>query len=117
MFHTMYIFWTLDYFWIIFYFIVMALQRKVKRSQMYIDFVCNVLQMRKGVKSHSIIYEEKIANDDSCIFGFHPHGVLCTCVTFFMNYPHSPFEYAVGLSSRAMLIVPFTGMMLRLWGI
>ena len=33
-----------------------------------------------------------------------------------MNFPTGPFRYVVGLSSNAMLSVPFTGLMLRLWG-
>ena len=116
-FHTLYIIWTQDYISMAIYAVIMILQRKTKRNQRYIDFVSNVLQMRKGLKSTSIIYEEKIPNNKSCIFGFFPHGILSTCIPIFTNYPNSPFENAVGLSSRAMLTVPITGMMLRLWGI
>ena len=34
-----------------------------------------------------------------------------------MNFPTGPFRYVVGLASKAMLSVPFTGLMLRLWGL
>ena len=116
MIHGMYVIATLNYHWMIFYGAVMILQTKVKRNQRYIDFVCNVLQYRKGLKSTKIIYEEKIDSDQSCLFGVHPHGILASCFPVFMNYPTGPFKHIVGLSSKAMLNVPFTGLMLRLWG-
>ena len=95
----------------------MILQRRVKRNQRYIDFVTEILQFRKGFKSTQIIYEEKIDSETSCLFGFHPHGVLASSVLVFMNYPTGPFKHLVGLSSRMMLIIPFVGLLLRLWGV
>ena len=57
MIHTLYVIVTLNYHWALFYAVVSILQRKVKRNQRYIDFVSNVLQYRKGLKSTQIIYE------------------------------------------------------------
>ena len=108
---------TLDYGWIIFYGLVTIFQRKVKRNQRIIDYCNNVIQFRKGLKSTQIIYEEKIESNRSCIFGVHPHGILATEFPVFMNFPAAgPWRYIAGLSSRAMLAVPFVGIILRIWG-
>ena len=115
--HCMYVLITLNYNWMIFYTIVMVVQSRAKRSQMYIDFVSNTLQFRKGLKSTQIIYEEEITSEKRCLFGFHPHGILASAIPVFMNYPTGPFKYCVGLSSNAMLLIPFVGFLLRWWGI
>ena len=117
MFHTVYAMITLDLPVLFFYMVVSVLQGKVKRSQKYIDWCDKFIQFRKGLKSTKVIYEEAIAEDQQCLFGFHPHGALATCVPVFMNYPTGPFKYSVGLASRAMLNVPFCGLLLRLWGV
>ena len=95
---------------------VTILQRKVKRNQRYIDWLNNTVQFRKGVKSTQLILEEDIKDEKKRMFGFHPHGVLATSLLVFMNYPNSPLSNFKGLSSRFMLSVPFTGLMLRLLG-
>ena len=115
--HTLYAIWTLNYHVLLFYAFVIILQRKIKRSQKYIDWVNTIIQFRKGLHSTQIILEEEIGSDEKCVFGFHPHGILASCLLVFMNYPNSPFLGIRGLSSRFMLNVPFTGLLLRLWGV
>lgn len=57
-FHTLYAIFTLNFNVLIFYALISFLQTKTKRSQKYIDFVSNVIQYRKGLKSTSLILEE-----------------------------------------------------------
>ena len=45
---------------IVFYAVVMILQRYVKRNEIYIKFVNEVIQVRKAMKSLEVIYEEPI---------------------------------------------------------
>ena len=63
------------------------------------------------------MYDEDIGEDQKCIFGFHPHGVLSASVMAFMNVKNSPMVNMVGLSSRFMLSLPFVGLFIRLWGV
>ena len=108
---------TLNYPVIAFYVLVIILQRMVKKNQAYINFVNNVIQVRKGIKSATICYDEPIPETEKCMFGFHPHGVLSVSILVYMNFKKGPISRIVGMASRFMLSLPFVGIILRLWGI
>ncbi len=102
---------------VIFYILAVVLQKYVKRSQPYIDFINNVIQIRRGLKKVELNFEEVIAPEEKCLFSFHPHGVLSASGLTFMNYSSGPMSKMVVLSSRAMLNLPIVGLLLRLWGV
>ena len=84
-FHFVYAVFTLNYPVIAFYLAVTVLQTFVGRSESYVRFVTDVIQVRKGLKKAEVIYEEEIGKDEKCVFAFHPHGVLAASVLVFMN--------------------------------
>lgn len=61
------------------------------------------------------------------MFSFHPHSVFSfgnflTIIDWLgflanMNYHNDPLSRMVGLSSRFMLNMPVTGLLLRIWGV
>ena len=59
--HMVYAALTLNYPVVIFYTLIILAQTKVKRNQKYIDFLNNVLQIRRGLGGVDVIYEEDIS--------------------------------------------------------
>lgn len=96
---------------------IVFLQSFARRSQKYIDFVNNVLQIRKYLSSFQVIYEEHPSDKQPSLFGIHPHGVFSLGLSSNMNYGTGPLSRMVGLSSRFMLACPIVGLQLRLWGL
>jgi hypothetical protein len=115
--HCLYALLTLDHLTVAFYLLVVVVQWQVKKNQKYVDFLNNIIQLRKGPKIVSIRYEENIGPEEKCLFGIHPHGILTAGVFTFMNFPEGPFSNVVILASRAMLSLPFVGLFLKLWGV
>lgn len=108
---------TLNFPLIIFLSSISILQNMVSRSQRCIDFVNDFVQVRRYIRGYDLIFEQPIEKNEKCLFGIHPHGVLSICCTVNMNLKNTPFADITGLSSRMMLLCPFVGLILRLWGV
>jgi hypothetical protein len=96
---------------------VMLLQLPLRRSQRYINFINRCVQPLKYFKNFEIIHEEKIIDNDHCLFGVHPHSVFGLSLLSLMNSEDiGPLSNIIGLSSRFILNFPLTGAFLKLWG-
>ncbi len=59
-FHLLYALLTLDYYVTVFYILVIILQRYIKKNRKYINFLNDVIQIRKAFRCFEVRYEEVI---------------------------------------------------------
>ena len=67
-------------------------------------------------KSWNVIEDTKV-DDKNCMIVVHPHGVMPFGLGLNINNPNNCYKNTVGLMSRVGFILPFAGLILRLWGL
>jgi hypothetical protein len=93
-------------------------QLPIRRSQRFIDLVNKYILPFKYFDKYEIIYEEIITQQDRCLFGVHPHSVITLSLLMLMNsVKEGPVSQIIGLGSRFALNFPFSGALLKMWGV
>lgn len=114
----LYAIFTLDLYFFLGLLAIVIVQLPIRRSQIFIDLVNRYVQPFKYFDKYEIIYDEIITQQDRCIFGVHPHSVIGLSLLMLMNsVKQGPFSTIIGLGSRFALNFPFTGAILKLWGV
>ena len=109
---------TLNWYILGFFGLIFLAQLPLRLNQRYCRFIMDVLQPMKFFSRFEVIHDEKVPQDEKCVFGLHPHsvfslgalGVLHTTLT-------DQISNMTLLGSRFILNVPVAGGLLRRWGV
>ncbi|CAD8199566.1 unnamed protein product [Paramecium octaurelia] len=100
---------------IILFIVTMILQFKYVKSELFIKFQL-WFQMMEWFDKREIVEVEKPKKSNS-MFCFHPHGIYSMGMVHNLYTKNTFFENLVVLSSRFALSIPFSGLLLTLFGL